>query len=177
MQTGILRLISTTGTGDVVTLAQARTYLGVTNTAEDTLITAQINAAITAAEAYLSRDIVAKQYSLTWPTSDNGVLHLYKSPIASVDSVVVDGSTLATTAYETRGATDNPIIYLQDIASFDGDEPLGPWTDVVVTFTTTGLQDDLIREGIKSILSDLYNKGTIGMDCYSILSSHKLMYI
>ena len=91
MQTGDLRLVrEAAGLTEPVTLAEARLYLNVTNTADDALITSQISVARRIAEAFLSRDIVSKEYELTFIQSNDGVLHLYNAPITSVDSVTID---------------------------------------------------------------------------------------
>ena len=179
-QTGDLRLIrEVAGQTEPVTLAEAKTYLGVTNTAEDTLITSQIAAARQIAEAFLSRDIVSKEYALTFIETRTGVLHLYNAPITSVTSVVIDGEAqVEDTGYELRGSTDDPVIYLTDtLTVFNTEEGIGPFNNVVISYTTTGLNNLVIQEGIKSILSDLYNQGMVSSMYKTILAPYRKLHI
>ena len=179
-QTGELRLVNeAAGATEPVTLAEAKIYLGVTNTVEDALITSQIAAARRIAEAYLSRDIVSKTYQLTFIETLDGVLHLYNAPITSVDSVTIDGGTalVEDTGYELRGATDNPVIYLTDALTVFDTTEVGPFRNVVVEYTTTGMTDALIEDGIKALLSDLYNKGMVTTMYQTILAPLRKMHI
>ena len=178
--TGELRLVrEVAGQTEPVTLEDAKIYLGVTNTVEDTLITSQIGVARRVAEAYLSRDIVSKEYQLTFIETLDGVLHLYNAPITSVDSVTIDGGTalVEDTGYELRGSTDDPVIYLTDALTVFDTTEVGPFRNVVVNYTTTGMTNVLIEDGIKSILSDLYNKGMVTDMYKTVLAPFRKLHI
>ena len=178
--TGDLRLVSeASGATEPVTLDEAKLYLGVTNTAEDTLITSQIGVARRIAEAFLSRDIVSKTYQLTFIETLTGILNLYNAPITSVDSVTIDGGTalVEDTGYELRGATDNPVIYLTDALTVFDTTEVGPFRNVVVDYTTTGMTSPLVEDGVKAIVSDLYNKGMVTEMYKTILAPLRKLHI
>ena len=174
-----LEIISVTDATEPVTLTDAKTYLGVTiATAEDSLITSMISTARHIAETYLSRDILPRQRRVTKVLSTDGIINLYNSPIASIDIVSISGQVQTISeGYELRGAENNPFVALVTAQTFSDNAPTGPFRDVVVEYTTSGLVDATIRQGILSILSDIYNKGTT-TDMYKpLLAPHKILYI
>ena len=178
MSEGRVRVLTVTQTAtDVVTLAEARTYLGVTiSTSDDALITAQIDAAIGIAETFLSRDILAKTRVQTEIYAENGELSLYYPPIASVDTVTRDGDPQTLdVGYTLQGATDNPVIDFRLPANNSRD--VGGARRVDVEYTTAGLDNQIIKQGVLSIVSDLYNEGKVGTDYRSILAPFKIIYI
>ena len=165
-------------TTEPVTLAEVKLYLGVTNTVEDALITAQLTAAREIAETFLSRDIVSKQWIQT-EIESNGRVPLFRAPIASVDSVSVDGQAQTlNTQYELIGSTNDPEVSFTDrfdtLSDFD---QYRGYRDVIVTYTTAGLNNTIIQEGIKSIVSDLYNKGMVTMMYQTILAPYQRAFV
>ena len=144
------KVISVTGTADaIVTLEQVKNYIRITNTEEDTLITAMIQNAILQAERYLNRDILSKTRQMYVNYAERE-FNLFYPPIASIESVTVDG--VVSTDYEKLGL-DNPLI---DLRSY-------PANKVLVEYTTTGITDESIRQGILALVAWLYHRGDAKM--------------
>lgn len=92
MAQGQSRVVSITDATEPVSLTEAKNYLRVTNTQDDTKITSQITAARSIAEKYLNRDILPRtreQFILQVEAID-GNIDLYNGPIDSVDAVTID---------------------------------------------------------------------------------------
>lgn len=96
------------------TLADLKTDLGITAATWDSALERRILAASALIEGYLGRSLrresarVDKVAGLGWPT-----LYLPKRPVASVTSVVLDGSTVSPDAYELRD-TERGCLYRSD---------------------------------------------------------------
>ena len=137
----------------IVSLDQAKLYLSVTNTIEDVMITSMITNAILQAEKYLQRDILAKVREM-YLVRVTDPIHLYYSPIASVNSVKVDNdrTLVLDTEYEVLGL-DNPTIRFID----------QPAEKVLINYTTQGLADESVRQGILALTAWLYDRGASGM--------------
>ena len=136
----------------VVSLDQAKLYLSVTNTQEDVMITSMITNAILQAEKYLQRDILGKVREM-YLVRVTDPIQLYYSPIASVNTVTVDGKELTLdTEYEVLGL-DNPAIRFID----------QPAEKVLINYTTKGLSDESVRQGILALTAWLYDRGASGM--------------
>ncbi len=94
-----------------VTLAEAKLYLRVDNTADDTLIGDMIVAARMAAEHFLRRSLVTQAWKVSYDDYVDVCTPLPMGPvtaITAVESVARDGSTqtVATTAYTLNAAQD-----------------------------------------------------------------------
>ena len=163
---------------DILTLAEAKNYLRVTvDTADDDLITSMISAAREIAENYLSRDLISKEIVQT-EIESTGVIPLFRSPITSVSSVTVEGQAQTVNiGYSLRGSTDNPVVYLVDNISYDGQTPDGRFTNVVITYTTAGFTNEAIKQGVLSILQGLYEGTGAGMMYKQILAPYKIMFV
>ena len=171
MATGDVSILSTTGDpDDILTLAQAKNFIRVTvDTKDDELITSQIFAAIQIAENYLSRDILSKTREQYIRRVKEDRIELYFPPIASIQSVFVgEQEQIEGEGYTLEGAENQQYIILnQDFAE-----------DVVIKYTTVGIaNDNVIRQGVYSIVRDLYEDGTVSDKYKSILDSEKLLYI
>ena len=141
-----LQIINTIGT-DVVTLAEAKNYIRVTNTSEDTLITSMISNATRRIEAYINTDIVAKQRAMFLDRADEP-FGLYYAPINTTIAPVVevDGEVQTTGAYEVIGL-ENPLIRLESTFA----------EKIKVTYTTKGIADDGIKPAILCYVAYLYH--------------------
>ena len=167
-----IKIDSTTGS-ELVNTATAKTYLRVDTSADDTLIGQMITQARIIIENYISKDIVAKTRKLYLASVDERFV-LPFSPIASIQSITVEGT--ATTAYETYGL-DDTIVELNSL----------PSKEVIVSYTTSGLNDSFLIQANLQMISNLYDNradfvtGTIvseiPTDVKSILSSYKAMFI
>ena len=123
-------------------------------------------------ENYLSRDIVSKTRSLYLATV-NERFSLPFSPIASVQTITIDGTT--TTNFQTYGLNEL-IVELEDL----------PSENVIVNYTTTGFKYDLIKQAMLQLVSTYYDyrtdfvEGNLNMiptNVRNILSSEKSMFI
>lgn len=167
-------IVSITGTGtDVITLEEAKLYMRVTNTREDDLITSMIDTSISEVERYLNSDILAKQRIMSLGYIDEP-FKVYYAPIASIDSVVIDGETIAAGVddggYDLIGQND-PLIAL----------PFLNAEKVVITYTTAGLQDNshlnakTIKQGLLSRIAWEYRSrdGMVKSDWKAKLSPYR----
>ena len=158
-------VVTTTGTTDsIVTLAQAKQYLRVTSSAEDTLIQAMVINAIAHAEKYLNSDILSRTRRQYVNYADEPFNLLY-APIASIQSVSVDGTALTTEEYETQGLK-NPMVYLNEM----------PSEKVLVNYTTDGITDESVRQGILCLIAWLYHgrEAMMNTNWKSFLSPFKI---
>ena len=132
------------GAAEPVTLAEAKNYLRINNTQDDTIIASMITSARRQAEQYLNSDIVAKERVVYYERLTSPV-NLYYAPITGVTSITVDGTTLATTGYEVLGL-QNPLLRILQ----------GPAEKVRVNYTTVGVNNNEIKIGVLAYIAWLY---------------------
>src|SRR5210317_44880 len=125
-----IKVNSVTGS-EIVTVSDVKDYARIDTDVDDTLIGNMITEARIWCENFISRDIVAKNRTYYLPTT-NGLFDLPFAPIASVVSVLINGAAAQYTEY---GLDDLSI-------ELDG----GPADNVKVTYTTTGLNDGLVKQ-------------------------------
>lgn len=160
------RIVRTIGTTEPVSLDEAKLYLGIENSVEDNFITALIQNARLQAERFINSDIVAKERQLYLRRYDCPV-NLPYAPVASVDSVSIDGvaQTLGE-GYEVDGL-DNPFIAvggLGDAFARGSEVGLGlPTEKVQITYTTTGREDNMINQGILALIDEMYSGPQMSM--------------
>lgn len=167
-----MKINSTTGS-EIVSTSEAKDFIRVDTSADDTIIGQMITQARIWCENYISRDIVAKNRTL-YLASVNERFVLPFSPVASISSVTVEGT--ATTDYETYGL-DDKIISLNNL----------PSKEVKVTYVTSGQSDSLLKQAITQLVATYYDNrndfvlGTIVNEVptsvKNILSSYKNMFI
>ena len=167
-----MKINSTTGS-EILTTSEAKDFIRVDTSADDTIIGQMITQARIWCENYISRDIVAKNRTL-YLASVNERFVLPFSPVASISSVTVEGT--ATTDYETYGL-DDTIIALNML----------PSKEVKVTYVTSGQSDSLLKQAISQLVATYYDNrndfvlGTIVNEVptsvKNILSSYKNMFI
>ena len=157
---------------EIITAADVKSYVRIDTNEDDALIANMITEARIWCENYISRDIVAK--NRTYYLSDtSGLFDLPFAPVATIVSVTVEGEAATYTEY---GLDDLSI-------ELDG----GPSSNVKVTYTTSGLNDGLIKQALLQMVSNLYDNradfvtGTIvsqiPTNVKSILSGYKTMFI
>ena len=171
------RVVSVLGE-ELISLAEAKSYIRITNTQDDLLVSNMISQAHSMAEAYLSKDVQSKQREVYIPFVDRE-FYLPFSPIdQSVALVVeVEGQTLADDDYSTFGY-ENPSIRLERGSR-----------DVKVTYTTKGL-DAEVKQGLLAATAFLYkgggrmdSEGTapgtryVSTDYKSFLAPYRRLYI
>jgi len=167
-----IKITATTGS-EIINTATAKSYLRVDTAADDTLIGQMITQARIIIENYITKDIVAKTRKLYLANVDERFV-LPFSPIASVQTITVDGT--ATTDYTTYGL-DDTIIELGSL----------PSKEVIVSYTTAGINDNFLIEANLQLVSTLYDNRTdfvIGQNVNDlptnvkeILSGYKTMFI
>ena len=145
-----IRIISTIGTTEPITLAEAKNYLRINNTQDDDYITDLIINARKECERFLNSDILAKQRSIYFADLDDAI-NLPYAPIATVDTVVVDGVTLSSPDdFEVLGL-DNPLVRITSgLSAFSrgGTRSINSAEKVQITYTTGGLPFPDIRQGV-----------------------------
>jgi len=167
-----VKINSTLG-NEIITAQDVKDYVRIDTNADDALITQMITEARIWCENFISRDIVAKNRTYYLPTT-NGLFDLPFAPIASVVSVLINGSAAQYTEY---GLDDLSI-------ELDG----GPADNVKVTYTTTGLNDGLVKQALLQLVSTFYdnradfsvsagNVNKVPTDVKSILAGYKTMFI
>lgn len=166
-----IKVNSTTG-DEIITTANAKDYLRVDTTADDTIIEQMIVEARLWIENYIGKDIVAKTRTYYTPFQKERFV-LPFAPVASITSVTVDG-TAAT--YEVKGL-DNEIVELNQL----------PAKEVKVSYTTAGLNDSLLKQSILRLVATYYDNradfvvgqqvNELPVTVKNILSSYKTMFI
>ena len=132
---------SVTGS-EIVTTAEAKNFIRVDTTADDTIIGNMISTARICIENYLGKDVVAKNRTVYVPYL-NDRINLPFAPVASISSVTVDGSTAT---YESKGL-DNEIIELNEL----------PAKEVKITYVTSGLTGAQFEQAILQLVSTYYD--------------------
>lgn len=135
------KIVSTTGT-EIVSVADAKAYMRVDTSDDDTLIGTMIEQARIWCENYIGKDIVAKsrQYYLE---EVNNRFSIPFSPLDSISSVTVEGSSAD---YDTYGLYDE-IIELDQL----------PAQDIKVSYSTLGMDNGLLQQAILQLVSTYYD--------------------
>lgn len=129
----------------IISLTDAKNYIRIDTTQDDTLIGWMIEAAHTAAENYMSRDIIAKARTYYLDYSDSGFIDVPFGPVASVDAVTVKDVSVAFTVY----GLGDPMVEI---------EPLG--SNIKIDFTTEGMSDGLLKQALLMMVSTYYDNRT-----------------
>lgn len=166
-----IKINSTTGS-EIVTTNEFKDYARISTTADDTLVATIIKQSRIWCENYLSRDIVAKNRTYYVPET-GGIFDLPFGPVASISSVTIDGT--ANTDYEMLGL-DNITIDLD-----------GPAEEVKVTYITSGIDDELVKQAILQLGTTYYDNrhdfitgislSKVPTETKSILNSYKNMFV
>lgn len=157
------RIISTTGTTEPVTLAEAKNYLRINNTADDDLITAMIVNARLQAENYIDSDIVTKQRE-AYVFSVDEPINLQYAPIATIDSVTIRGEAATENErYRVQGSPDPYITFGTGASDINGNFGSFPENDITITYTTAGVSNNSIKQGVLCLVAWLYYGRTAEM--------------
>lgn len=167
--------INTTNGSEIVSVAELKAYAKISVSTDDTLIERMIVQARIWCENYISKDIVAKNRTYYLPET-NGIFDLPFAPVASVQTITIDGSTY--TGYSILGL-DNETIDLD-----------GQADKVKVIYVTSGLSDDLLKQAILQLTTTYYDNrsdifdgntkaGTVEIptSVKNILSSYRSMFV
>ena len=172
-----VRVVSVTDNTEPITLAQAKNYLRIENVEDDALITSQITAARELAETYLSRDILPRQRQVFF----NQVSEPFTLPYAPIDTTVdititVEGN--AFTEFEVKGF-DNPTIVMNYQIEENGNFYIINTRDVLVSYTTSGINDANITQGILACVAFLYygRDARMATNYTSFLAPHRKLFV
>ena len=157
---------------EIITLADVKNYVRIDSDDDNAIITNMIAQARLWCENYISRDIVPKNRTY-YMESTSGLFDLPFAPVATIESVTVEGEAATYTEY---GLDDLSI-------ELDG----GPSINVKVTYTTAGLSDGLVKQALLQMVSNYYDNradfeigkavNEIPTNVKSILSGYKTMFI
>ena len=140
----VLSVTDSRSNDDIVSLAEVKNYLRITNTNDDTEIQDMIDNSIDAVERYLEQDILAKSRQMYIDCVDDDI-NLYYAPIDTTVDIAVSVSGSVTTDFEEKGIQDPKI-------SFQGSR-----NDVLIAYTTKGIDDlSKLKQGIKARVAWLY---------------------
>ena len=166
-----IKINSTTGS-EIVALSAVKSFARIDTSADDTIIQRMIVQARIWCENYISRDIVAKNRTYYVPKT-SGVFDIPFGPISSIESVTIDGT--AFTGYSSVGL-DNETIDLDGYAE-----------KVKVTYITSGLSDDLLKQTILQLVATLYENRSdyvvgsevnlVPTETKKVLASYKNMFV
>ena len=165
-----IKINSTTGS-EIITAQNVKDFARIDTSSDDAIIGRMIIAARTWCENYIGRDIVAKNRTFYLEEVDQRFT-LPFSPTASISSVTSKDIAIN---YDSYGLDDKMV----EIGSF-------PAYEVKVTYITTGLTDDLIKEAILHLVSTYYDNradfkvgdsiAEIPTSTKNILQSYKSIY-
>lgn len=157
---------------EIITLGDVKNYVRIDSDDDNAIITNMITQARIWCENYISRDIVPKNRTY-YMDSTSGLFDLPFAPVATIESVTVEGEAATYTEY---GLDDLSI-------ELDG----GPSNNVKITYTTAGLNNGLIKQALLQMVSNLYDNradfeigkavNEIPTNVKSILSGYKTMFI
>jgi hypothetical protein len=136
-----IKINSTIGS-EIVTVSDAKNFIRVDTSDDDTLIATIIEQARIVCENYISSDIVSKNRTY-YLEHANDRFEIPFSPIDSISSVTVEGSAATYTSY---GANDE-ILSLSKLAA----------KDIEITYITTGINNSLLKQAILQLVSTLYD--------------------
>lgn len=164
-----IKINSVTGS-EIVSTQDVKDFVRIDTSADDTIIDRMITAARIWCENYIGKDIVAKNRTFYLQEVDDRFT-LPFAPVASISSVTSEGTAVT---YNSYGLDDTMI----EIKSLPADE-------VKVTYVTTGLTDDLVKEAILHLVATMYdyradfvdgNVNEVPNSTKKLLQSFKTMY-
>jgi len=175
--------INTTSGVELLTTQNVKDYVRIDTTADDTLIDRMIVQARIWCENYISRDIVAKARKYYLDKAE-GFIQIPFAPVATITSVTVQGSSAE---YQEKGLNKEQIILTSGVNQVLSGSNTSFAMEVLITYTTAGLSDDLIKQALLQMVSTYYDNRTdfiqgknvneIPTDVKSILSSYKQMFV
>ena len=164
-----IKINSVTGS-EIVTTQNVKDFVRIDTSADDTIIDRMITTARTWCENYIGKDIVAKNRTF-YLQEVNDRFTLPFAPVASISSVTSEGTAVS---YDTYGLDDTMI----EIGTLPADE-------VKVTYVTTGLTDEIIKDAILHLVATMYdyradfiegNVNEVPVKTKTLLQSFKTMY-
>ena len=177
-----IEIVSTTGS-ELITTSDVKDYVRIDTTADDTLIDRMIVQARIWCENYISRDIVAKERKYYLDKAE-GFIQIPFAPVATITSVTVQGSSAE---YQEKGLNKEQIILTSGVNQVLSGSNTSFAMEVLITYTTAGVSDDLIKQALLQMVSTYYDNRTdfiqgknvneIPTNVKSILASYKTMFV
>ena len=172
-----VRVVSVINDTEPITLAEAKNYLRIENVKDDALITSQISAARELAENYLSRDILPRSREVFF----NQVTEPFTLPYAPINTsvdITITSEGGAFTEFEVKGY-NNPTIVMNYQVVENGDFYVVTTRDVVVSYTTLGINDTNIKQGVLAAVAFLYygRDAKMATNYTSFLSPHRKLFV
>jgi len=149
----------------LVTLVEAKTYLGITNSTYDAFLTEQLQILSDTIEAYCRRKFEVADYVQTFYHNEfideeipSKKLKLFHYPLNSVASVVADGTALDVSKYRTHSSG---MLVLSENCYWQS-----MFTDTLEVTYNAGVDatPSPIKAAIYSLISERYNKKVAGID-------------
>ena len=166
-----IKINSTVGS-EILTVDDVKNFVRIDTTADDVLIGRMIIQARIWCENYISKDIVSKNRTY-YLDATNGLFDILFAPVSSIEQITIDGTI--TTNYEIIGLNNETIQLDQGSAE-----------KVKVTYITSGLNDELIKQAMLQLVSTYYDNRSdfvsgnfveIPTSTRQILTSYKSMFI
>lgn len=134
---------------DPITASQFRTFIGLSDTTQDTLIGSIITAARKWLENHTGRSIVSKVYEVEFDNGDDvdNWFELPFSPVTAIASVKIGTTTID---YYERGQKVVEIYPLDSIST-------GGTNNTLDVEFTAGASDDIAVQALYRIVADLFN--------------------
>lgn len=100
--------------GDLTTLANAKSWLGITGSTDDAMLTRLVSMASAWVVAHINRQILTASYTTTFNGNGGDTMLMPNTPITAVTAVTIDGVVIpAQTTVGTPGFTfDGNAVYL-----------------------------------------------------------------
>tara|TARA_R110002020_G_scaffold125730_3_gene283088 strand:+ start:370 stop:918 length:549 start_codon:yes stop_codon:yes gene_type:complete len=179
-----IKINSVTGSDtSIVPTSEMKNYLRVDHSVDDSLIADMVKQSRIVLENYISRDIISKTRTYYLDKS-NGLIDIPFGPIASIESVTVDGST----ATHTVVGLDKESIELDSSPSYVSSNQF-PYTyeKIKINYTTSGISDTLIKNAIMQMVATFYDNradfktghiiSEIPMTSKQMVASFKSMFV
>lgn len=132
-----------------ITAANFRTFMGLVDTTQDTLIASMIIAAREWIENYTGRSLVSKVYIAEFPKAD-GFENWYELPFSPVTDIASVKVGTTTVSYHERGLKVVEI-YPESVIS------TGTSNNVLTVEFTAGGTDEVGIQALYRVVADLYN--------------------
>lgn len=158
----------------LVTLAEAKTYLGISGSDDDTLLENLINSSSTAIESYTDRKFIEEEYKEFYNAVGQRRLRLRNYPVSQIDRVAY-GSKLAFTVNSTVATDLRTTIEVQDNkVHLERHDSAGASTQTTLTFGSNPTSSALVTAinavtGFSATLNtnclsdDLYRSGGVNL--------------
>ena len=171
------RVISIVSNTEPVTLQEAKNYIRIRHDKDNDLITSQISTARELAETYLSRDILPRQREVYMQVVDQPFKLLWAPIDTTVDiTMTVDGVSF--TDFKVNGFAD-PTIIVDSYGDYNGEYKYINTRNVKVQYTTAGLVDSNIKQGVLAAVAFLYygRDAKMSTNYTAFLAPHKTLFV